>query len=409
MDGKRVILYPNEEKALEHRTQLQQLQQLYRQQRKHSVLPNTTSSSRSNISSSGFISIESVPPPSSVLSSKSMSTTTSLSTSSSTTGVRRKLRRLRNKFKNFSFDQVMAFRLSSSKIRVIEDEIAPLLHLFELEIMNDNSTSRRRRKRFGMTSSSKQRVRYVFQPEVTKEFKMFLKALAFSVPLHALDESVIAYMKKKDILTPLEAVKKKEEEQLNSTKNQFSSSVDNNNINTAVISSTATTTTTTTTTTTNFGVMDSENQSEWSSVTGDESVFTDGQHDDENELEEDEEDGNEQGFSLKRFLFKSWRLPVYRTLFYHVQDASFQKELQEYEIDDVEVPSLLEFCFLFGNCIRSQSAWCCYLFFLIAFAGQGDLLNLIYLIVLFGYLLMENPRPPPKAWHFLINYVSTRV
>jgi hypothetical protein len=36
---------------------------------------------------------------------------------------------------------------------------------------------------------------------------------------------------------------------------------------------------------------------------------------------------------------------------------------------------------------------------------QADLLNLALVFVVFGYILVENPRPSPLVWMFLMKYV----
>ncbi|RLN10066.1 hypothetical protein BBO99_00009087 [Phytophthora kernoviae] len=114
-----------------------------------------------------------------------------------------------------------------------------------------------------------------------------------------------------------------------------------------------------------------ENKSEWSSVTGDESTLGD---------PEDEEFDDKKEFS--------WRAPLYQFL-YNFQNAGFRLESTLYEEDDMNEPSLAEIGQLVIN--------------------GGDMLNMVYVLAAFGFLIIENPRPSPTVWTHLLAYRELRL
>ncbi|RLN53584.1 hypothetical protein BBJ29_008763 [Phytophthora kernoviae] len=114
-----------------------------------------------------------------------------------------------------------------------------------------------------------------------------------------------------------------------------------------------------------------ENKSEWSSVTGDESTLGD---------PEDEEFDDKKEFS--------WRAPLYQFL-YNFQNAGFRLESTLYEEDDMNEPSLAEIGQLVIN--------------------GGDMLNMVYVLAAFGFLIVENPRPSPTVWTHLLAYRELRL
>ncbi|KAG7400722.1 hypothetical protein PHYBOEH_004769 [Phytophthora boehmeriae] len=192
-------------------------------------------------------------------------------------------------------------------------------------------------------------VKYVFQSELSKEFNTFLSALAFAVPREALDDSIVECLKERGLPNPLDVAPPS----------------------------------------CNNGDEDpnyDENKSEWSSVTGDESTLGD---------PEDEEFDDKKEFS--------WRAPLYQFL-YKIQNAGFRMESTLYEEDDMNEPSLAEIGQLIINAVRSKSSSICCLVLVICFTMQGDMLNMVYVLAVFGFLIVENPRPSPIVWTHLLAY-----
>ncbi|GMF36316.1 unnamed protein product [Phytophthora lilii] len=184
---------------------------------------------------------------------------------------------------SFKWRDVISLRLSDSKVQY--DDMSPSLYCFEIVVRH---------------AGSRGDVKYVFQSELSKEFNMFLSALAFSVPRETLDESTIECLKERNLPNPLDIAPPS-----------------------------------------HLGDDDpnyDENKSEWSSVTGDESTLGD---------PEDEEFDDKSGFT--------WRIPLYRLL-YDFQNAGFKLETTQYEEDDLNEPSLAEIAQLVINGVRSKSA-----------------------------------------------------
>ncbi|KAI9907328.1 hypothetical protein PsorP6_016631 [Peronosclerospora sorghi] len=192
-------------------------------------------------------------------------------------------------------------------------------------------------------------VKYVFQTELAKEFNMFLSAMAFAVPREALDDSIVKCLQDRQLPNPLDIAPP-------------SRSGDDDDPNY------------------------DESKSEWSSVTGDESTLGD---------PEDEEFDDKSMFT--------WRIPLYRLL-YNLQNAGFRLETTQYEEDDLNEPSLPEIGQLVINAIRSKSASICYVTLVIGFTAQADLLNMVYVLAVFAFFLVENPRPSPTVWTHLLAY-----
>ncbi|KAL3669608.1 hypothetical protein V7S43_004993 [Phytophthora oleae] len=232
---------------------------------------------------------------------------------------------------SFKWRDVISLKLSDSKVQY--DDMSPSLYCFEVVVRHVGSRGD---------------VKYVFQSELSKEFNMFLSALAFSVPREALDESIVECLKERNLPNPLDVA-------------PSSRTTDEDP---------------------NFD----ENKSEWSSVTGDESTLGD---------PEDEEFDDKSGFA--------WRTPLYRLL-YSFQNAGFKLETPEYEEDDLNEPSLVEIGQLVINGVRSKSASICCLALIICFTVQADLLNMVYVLAAFGFLIVENPRPAPAVWTHLLAY-----
>ncbi|KAI9996216.1 hypothetical protein PInf_013599 [Phytophthora infestans] len=232
---------------------------------------------------------------------------------------------------SFKWRDVISLRLSDSKVQY--DDMSPSLYCFEVVVRH---------------AGSRGDVKYVFQSELSKEFNMFLSALAFAVPGEALDESIVECLKERNLPNPLDVAPP-------------SRNTDED---------------------ANFD----ENKSEWSSVTGDESTLGD---------PEDEEFDDKSGFT--------WRVPLYRLL-YKLQNAGFKLETPQYEEDDMNEPSIAEIGQLVINGVRSKSASICCVALVICFTVQADLLNMVYVLAAFGFLIVENPRPAPTVWTHLLAY-----
>lgn len=159
--------------------------------------------------------------------------------------------------------------------------------------------------------------KYIFQADLSKDFNKFLSTLAFSVPREAIDESIVACLNEKKLPNPLDPANQPAPE-------------DNNE---------------------NFD----ENASEWSSVTGDESALGD---------KEDQEFDQSSPHGLL-----AWRIPLYRLL-YKLQNAAFQLETVQYELEDQYEPGLGELFQIFTNVIRSNTASICCLAMIVCFAAQ---------------------------------------
>ncbi|TMW60226.1 hypothetical protein Poli38472_000268 [Pythium oligandrum] len=196
--------------------------------------------------------------------------------------------------------------------------------------------------------------KYIFQADLTKDFDRFLSALAFAVPIYTIEDSIIELMKIKNLPTPHDTINDSPESNVNEGADDGASEV--------------------------------------SSVTGDESSFGD--------PEDAEFDEEKKGFS--------WRIPLYR-FFYQFQDAALQAETTVYDPEDQVEPCLTEILTVCSNSIRSHSAAVCYVVLTFAFAFQADLLNLVYVIVTFGYLALESPRPSSLAWVLLLKYTCAII
>ncbi|KAL4140586.1 hypothetical protein PRNP1_014867 [Phytophthora ramorum] len=225
----------------------------------------------------------------------------------------------------------ISLRLSDAKVQY--DDVSASLYCFEIVVRH---------------AGSRGDVKYVFQSELTKEFNMFLSALAFAVPREALDESIVECLKERNLPNPLDVAPPSR------------SGDDDPNYD--------------------------ESKSEWSSVTGDESTLGD---------PEDEEFDDKSGFA--------WRTPLYRAM-YEFQNAGFKLETAQYEEDDLNEPSLAEIGQLVINGVRSKSASICFVALIICFTVQADLLNMVYVLAAFGFLIVENPRPSPTVWTHLLAY-----
>ncbi|GMF47808.1 unnamed protein product [Phytophthora fragariaefolia] len=201
--------------------------------------------------------------------------------------LRHRSRKHRKRLKtSFKWRDVISLKLSDTKVQL--DDMSPSLYCFEIVVRH---------------AGSRGDVKYVFQSELTKEFNMFLSALAFAVPREALDESIVECLKERNLPNPLDVAPPSR------------SGDDDPNYD--------------------------ENKSEWSSVTGDESTLGD---------PEDEEFDDKSGFA--------WRIPLYRFL-YNFQNAGFKQETPQYEEDDLNEPTLPEIGQLVINGVRSKSASIC--------------------------------------------------
>lgn len=212
--------------------------------------------------------------------------------------LRHRSRKHRKRLKtSFKWRDVISLKLSDTKVQF--DDMSPSLYCFEIVVRH---------------AGSRGDVKYVFQSELTKEFNMFLSALAFAVPREALDESIMECLKERSLPNPLDVAPPSR------------SGDDDPNYD--------------------------ENKSEWSSVTGDESMLGD---------PEDEEFDDKSGFA--------WRIPLYRLL-YNLQNAGFKLETTQYEEDDLNEPSVAEIGQLVINGVRSKSASICCLAMVICFTVQ---------------------------------------
>ncbi|ETP20640.1 hypothetical protein F441_05668 [Phytophthora nicotianae CJ01A1] len=232
---------------------------------------------------------------------------------------------------SFKWRDVISLKLSDFKVQY--DDMSPSLYCFEVVVRH---------------AGSRGDVKYVFQSELSKEFNMFLSALAFAVPREALDGSIVECLKERNLPNPLDVAPP-------------SQNIDED---------------------ANFD----ENKSEWSSVTGDESTLGD---------PEDEEFDDKSGFA--------WHTPLYRLL-YKFQNAGFKLETPQYEEDDMNEPTIPEIGQLVINGVRSKSGSICCLALVICFTVQADLLNMVYVLAAFGFLIVENPRPAPTVWTHLLVY-----
>ncbi|TYZ68687.1 hypothetical protein PybrP1_006620 [[Pythium] brassicae (nom. inval.)] len=195
--------------------------------------------------------------------------------------------------------------------------------------------------------------KYVFQANIAKDFNKFLTTLAFAVPLDAVDDSVVACLVDKKLPNPRDAI-----HQAHAAAADDGDAVD-------------------------------EAASEWSSVTGDESALGD---------KEDEEFDQ----SSPRGLL-AWRIPVYRLL-YGLQNAAFQLETVQYEVEDQYEPSVGELVQIVTNVVRSSTAGIACGAMVLSFACQADLLNMVLVLAAFCFLVLESPRPNSLAWIYVLNY-----
>ncbi|KAF1329821.1 Piezo-type mechanosensitive ion channel component 2, partial [Globisporangium splendens] len=269
-------------------------------------------------------------------------------------------RKRRKKVKTtFMWKDVVTLRLSDKKVQF--DDLSPMLYCFEVIVRQDGS---------------KHAEKFIFQAELTKDFNKFLSALAFSVPRDAIDESIVAYLNEKNLPNPLDPA-------------NLPSPEDNNE---------------------NFD----EAASEWSSVTGDESSLGDA---------EDQEFDQSSPHGLL-----AWRIPLYRLL-YKLQNPAFQLETVQYEMDDQYEPNLGELFRIFTNVVRSNTANICCIAMVACFAAQvcesslhrgricfyladfcllffqADMLNMVFVLAAFNYLIVESPRPASLSWIYLLKYV----
>ncbi|GLE05857.1 hypothetical protein PINS_up015038 [Pythium insidiosum] len=250
--------------------------------------------------------------------------------------LRHRSKRRRRKIKTrFTWQNVMTLRLSESKVQF--DDVSPLLYCFELIVRHEED---------------KPDGKYIFQVDASKDFDRFLSWLAFSVPVHVIDESIIACMRDRNLQTPLDVAPS------------------GDNVGAAE------------------GDVGDDNGSELSSVTGDESSFGDPEADE---------------FAEPSNAWLSWRLPLYR-FFYGLQDPVLKAETTQYDPDDQCEPTVLEIVRVIVNAVRSRSAEVCYATLVFCFACQADLLNLVFVLVTFGYLAVENPRPSSRMWMYLLKY-----
>ncbi|TDH69418.1 hypothetical protein CCR75_002851 [Bremia lactucae] len=241
---------------------------------------------------------------------------------------RKQKKRLKTSFK---WSDVLSLQLSTSKVQY--DDVSPSLYCFELIVRH---------------SSNRGDVKYVFQSEHSKEFNLFLSALAFAVPREALGDNIIECLKERQLPSPLDITPLRRNTVEDSTFDEI--------------------------------------KSEWSSVTGDESTLGD---------PEDDDFDAKNGFA--------WRIPLYRLL-YCYQNAGFKLETVQFEEDDMNEPSCFELMQLFIHVIRSKSASICCLVLILCFTEQADLLNMVYVLATFTFLLVENPRPIPTIWTRLLAY-----
>lgn len=209
-------------------------------------------------------------------------------------------RKRRKKLKTtFMWKDVISLRLSDTKVQF--DDLSPMLYCFEVVVRHE-----------GASHDAK----YIFQANIAKDFNKFLTTLAFSVPLDAVDDSIVACLVEKKLPNPRDIANQPATED-----------------------------------TENFD----ENASEWSSVTGDESALGD---------KEDEEFDQSSPHGLL-----AWRIPVYRLL-YNLQNAAFQLETVQYEMEDQYEPSMGELVQILTNVIRSSTAGISCLAMVICFACQ---------------------------------------
>ncbi|CAI5731999.1 unnamed protein product [Hyaloperonospora brassicae] len=232
---------------------------------------------------------------------------------------------------SFKWRDVTSLKLSDSKVQF--DDVSPSLYCFEIVVHHP---------------CRRGAMKYVFQSELSKEFNMFLSALAFAAPRDSLDDSIINCLKDRQLPNPMDT-------KLPHCGGEVEANYD-------------------------------ESKSEWSSVTGDGSTLGD---------PEDEEFDDKSAFV--------WRIPSYRLL-YNIQNAGFKLETTPYEEDDFHEPSLLEIAQLAINGARSESASICCLALVICFTVQADFLNMVFVVSAFAILLVENPRPSPLIWTHLLAY-----
>lgn len=200
---------------------------------------------------------------------------------------------------SFKWRDVISFRLSDNKVQF--DDMSPMLHCLEIVVRH---------------SRNRGDTKYVFQPELAKEFNTFLSAVAFAVPRDALDDNVIDCLRARKLPNPLDVAPP-------------GSGADDGD-----------------------GNFD-ENKSEWSSVTGDESTLGD--------PEDHEFDENPNKFA--------WRIPLYNFL-HKCQNAAFQQETAQYDAEDVNEPSVAGIVHLVVNVIRSSSCFLTCLMMVACFACQ---------------------------------------
>lgn len=158
--------------------------------------------------------------------------------------------------------------------------------------------------------------KFVFQADQSKDFNKFLTTLAFSVPRDAIDDSIVACLNEKKLPNPLDPANQPATEDTE--------------------------------------IFD-EAASEWSSVTGDESALGDA------------EDAEFDQTSTRGLL--AWRIPLYR-LMYNLQNAAFQLETVQYEMEDQYEPNLGELVQILTNVIRSNTAGICCIAMIVCFACQ---------------------------------------
>ena len=245
---------------------------------------------------------------------------------------------------------VSTLRLSQDAIE--QDEASMGIQSFQLTVPRSYSSS---------TSSMSGRCQIVIQPEAKADVLKWAQALAEAVPRASVHSSVLELLKAHDIVLPTIIVSQASQEYGDGSMSSASTKDDGTS----------------------------------SYVTGDESW------NDHSVTGEDDEDDE------IRKIQKGWWLAIYRRI-YVLQDAVLRSETEPFDDDDEDYdefgPQPADFIKISINAVRSNTANICYLSFVASFSAQGDVLNFIYVLSLFGFLLFENPRPKPKLWRFFLRY-----
>ncbi|ETV81763.1 hypothetical protein, variant 2 [Aphanomyces astaci] len=255
----------------------------------------------------------------------------------------------RQHWQTYLLAQVTSLDLSETQIQL--DDMSPLLYCIEVTVSSTTSAA---------TSKYPCSVSFSLQPDEAGHFDKWLVALMYVVPPQALGARILAYRQAQNLEFPERIMR------------------------TILAPLTAVNDSTTTSNTTSNHPVDKTSRA---NVVGKASLST----------------------ALSKMIDQPTRNAIYAQVYrvvWALQDSALQGESVACT-DDIEadvLPPWSAFRVVVTQAFRSHSAKLCYLAFVISFSRQGDVLNLVYVMVLFAILLCENPRPHAALWKWVLKY-----